>query len=723
MPLFRAEALDAQRQRLLGVPLRISRGWARGSARDTPVMLQGETAECGLACLAMVAGHHGHRTTLAALRERHAISAKGATLATLMRTASALHLTPRPLRAEPDALRDIALPCVLHWDFNHYVVLVRCAARGVVLHDPASGRRDVTWAELGRHYTGVALELAPAPDFEARDDRVMLPVPALVGRLAGWVDDATCIVACAFALQALMLAAPFYLQWAVDAATHGAGARQLIAALGIGFAGIAVLQAAAHATRGWLIVQLKTRLHLQLQSRLLHHLLRLPPAWFQSRQTADVLSRFESLHAMQRTLGTSAIEAVVDGAMALLTVAMMFTRSPRLALVGLVAAAFYLALRLSLYWPMRSAVGEQMIRTARQHGHLLESLRGIQAVKLHAHETERHARWQNLAVDECNAGMRSERIALAGQAANVLLFGLEMVATVWLGTLLVFDATPERPFSIGMLFAFIAWKAQFVQRYVALVDKSLELRMLGLHAERVGDVVLARPEPLAATGFADELPATAGIELDDVSFAYEPGAPPLIDRLSLRIEAGESVAIVGPSGCGKTTLVKLMLGLLEPTAGRITVNGMPLAEFGIGRLRRTAASVMQDDQLFAGSIADNICFFAAEPDPRLVERCARQAGLHDEIDAMPMRYETAVGDMGSVLSGGQKQRVLLARALYRAPRMLFLDEATSHLDVAGERRVNDAVRALALTRIIVAHRPETIASADRVIDLGRLRRA
>ncbi len=687
--------------------------------RSTPLILQTEATECGLACLAMIAGHHGHRIDLGSLRARHALSSRGATLGDLMGIAGRMQLIARPLRLELDQVGDLSLPCLVHWDFNHFVVLVRCNARRVVIHDPADGRRTLSLAEFGQHFTGAALELAPAPDFRHRRERRRLPVGALVGRLPGLHAQVAKVIALALALQAFALLAPFYMQWLIDDALV-AQDRDLVVVLGVGFLLLVVLQAGVAALRAWLLVVLGTRLHLQLQGRLLHHLMRLPMTWFERRETGDVLSRFESLRAIQRTLSTSFLESLVDGAMAVLTLCMMFAYSARLALVGLGAAVLYAGLRLLMYRPMRGAAEEHMMRTASQHGHLIESLRGMQSIKLFAHEDQRFARWHHLAVDQSSAALRSERLNLLAQTLNAALFGAENVLTLWLGALLVLGAGDGAGFTVGMLFAFVACKTQFVQRVAALVDKGLELRMLGLHADRVGDVALADVE--AQEGGHDAPAGTADvggrIELKDVGFRYAEGEAPLFSGLSFCVEPGESVAIVGPSGCGKTTLVKLMLGLLQPTEGRIEIGGVPLARLGLAGYRRTVASVMQDDALFAGSIADNICFFDPCPDFAHVEACARQAAVHHDILAMPMRYETAVGSMGSVLSGGQRQRVLLARALYRRPGILFLDEATSHLDVARERCVNEAVRALALTRVIVAHRPETIASADRVIMLA-----
>jgi ATP-binding cassette subfamily B protein RaxB len=299
---------------------------------------------------------------------------------------------------------------------------------------------------------------------------------------------------------------------------------------------------------------------------------------------------------------------------------------------------------------------------------------------------------------------------------NRTVFGLERVAVIWLGALLVLDGK----LSVGMLFAYFAYKETFAARVTGLIDKSVELRMLRLQAERLADIVLTAPEDAlghSGIGASQPVEGAASLELRDVRFAYSDGEPEVLRGVSLKVEAGEAVAIVGPSGCGKTTLLKLILGLQTPVSGEVLVGGVPLRQLGLRAWHERVGVVMQDEALFSGSIADNISFFAAQPDLEWLEQCARVAAVHEEIQAMPMGYRTLIGDMGTALSGGQKQRLLLARALYKRPSILLLDEATSALDVDRERSVNQAIRQLALTRVIVAHRPETIASAGRVIAL------
>lgn len=684
-----------------------------------PLVLQTEAAECGHACVAMVAGHHGLRIDLASLRARHTVSQRGATLADLMQLAGSLGLDSRPLRLELQHLPELKLPCLLHWDFNHFVVLVKVRGHGsrrtLVLHDPACGRRELPVSECCAHFTGVALELSPRHDFQPAVERRSLSLRALAGPLPGLGRLLAQGLALAVVLQAFALAAPFFLQWVVDEAIVSQD-RDLAGVLALGFALLALLSAGVTALRAWVLMVMGTSLNLRLMTRLFNHLIRLPMVWFERRHVGDVVSRFDSLNSIQRTLTTSALESLIDGTMALGTAALMFVYSARLALVALVAAALYASLRLALYGPLRRASEEQIVRSARQHSHFLESVRGMQGLKLFAREDQRSTAWQHLLVDQFNAGLRTQRLGLLYQAANGLLFGLENVVTVWLGARLVIDGSG---FSVGMLFAFVAYKTQFVQRCSALIEKGLEVRMLALHAERVADIAMAEAEARPSVGpCADTAMAAGAIELKGVSYRHADADPLVIDDVSLRIEPGQSVAITGLSGSGKTTLVKLMLGLLQPTAGRIEVDGVPLAQVGIARFRAGVACVMQDDLLFAGSVADNICFFDPQPDTQRIEQSARMAAVHEDIEAMPMRYDTLVGDMGTVFSGGQKQRILLARALYRRPRILFLDEATSQLDLVRERSVNEAIKALRLTRVIVAHRPDTIASADRVIKLA-----
>lgn len=696
--------------------------WRPWGRQRVPLVLQTEAAECGLACLAMVAGAHGLHLDLPVLRSRFHISMRGVTAADLCGMASAMGLAPRALRAEPEHLAGMSLPCVLHWDMNHFVVLVAVRAGVALLHDPARGVRRMSLAELSQHFTGIALELTPTADFQPRDLRQRLRLADVLGPVTGLRRALAQVLILALGLELFLLLSPFFLQWVVDQVLV-TGERELLFSLGLGFGLLVLIQAGTAAARSWAVLYLSFTLKRQWLGHVFSHLLRLPLAWFERRHTGDIWSRFAAVHEIQDKLTTDFAEAVIDGLLAALTLVLMLIYSPLLAGVALAAVALYGLARWALLAPMREASEEALVHEARQSSHFLESLRGVGAIKLFNAEAMRQSRFMNLVVDAMNATLAVRRMALWLAVGQRLLFGLERVAVIWLGALAVLD----QHMTVGMLFAFLAYKEQFSTRTGALIDKLGELRLLRLHAERLADIVLTEPEerPLGwalegggrggAAVFAGAL--QGGIRVQGLHFRYADIEPEVLCGVSFEVRPGESVALVGASGCGKTTLVKLLLGMHAPAAGEIVVDGRPLTAIGQRAWRGAVGTVLQEDVLFAGSIADNICFFSPEPDMDWLHACARMAAVHDEIEAMPMGYTTLVGDMGTVLSGGQRQRILLARALYKRPVVLLLDEATSALDVEGEARVNEAVRALQLTRIIVAHRPQTIASADRVIEL------
>lgn len=679
-------------------------------------ILQSEAAECGLACLAMVAEHHRLRIGLPALRRRFPLSLKGAKLAQLIRIAQDLELQSRPVRLELNDLARLKTPCILHWDLNHFVVLAKTDQRRATILDPAFGERRLSRDEVSRHFTGVALELTPTQDFRPQPAPPAVTLRQLAGPVHGLWGALGQVLSLSVALQLFVVLAPFYMQWVVDQVLVSAD-RDLLVVLGLGFGLALVLQVGIGLLRGWVVVYLSSRLGLQWAANVFAHLLRLPLDFFEKRHLGDVTSRMGSVQAIQRTLSTSFVEAIIDGLMAVVTLALMLVYSWKLALVTLLAVALYFGIRAVAYRPMRNCTEQQLAAAARQQTHLLESLRGMQSLKVACQEPLRRSSYANLMTDTVNQDVRLARMGLGFSSASQLVFGLERIAVIWIGAMLAL----QNVFSVGMLIAYLAYKDQFATRVAGLIDKWVEFRMLRLHGERLADIVLTPPEEMqvhAETPPPDE----ARIEIENVSFRYADGEPWVLRDCSLSVAPGESAAIVGASGCGKTTLLKLLLGLLTPTSGSIRIGGHELRTLGPRSFRTIVGAVMQDDQLFAGSIAENISFFAPDADQARIEAAARLAAVHEEILALPMGYHSLIGDMGSSLSGGQRQRLILARALYRKPKLLILDEATSHLDVIRERQVSEAIRRLGLTRIIVAHRPETIASADRVLvmDAGRL---
>ena len=684
-----------------------------GFGRKLPITLQTEAAECGLVSLAMVAGYFGYQVGQSELRRRYGLSLTGASLKELVRIADQIGLASRPVRLEMDELSLLKTPCVLHWDLNHFVVLKSVDRTGVVIHDPAVGRLRMSLAEASRHFTGVALELTPTGGFETAKPPARVKIRALLGRLHGVGRSLSQFMALALAIEVFALTAPLFMVWVIDHALVTSD-RDLLLTLVLGFGLLLLLQTSVSAMRGWVIIVLGASLKVQARTNLFSHLINLPPSYFETRYVADVMSRFGSQETILQAITTELVVGILDGLMCALTLTLMFVFAPQLTWLVLAATFAYVLLRWALYAPLRQAQSEAIIWGARRDGHFLETMRGIGAIKLFNGYDDRRSHWLHLLVETMNRQLTGQKLQLLFRISNTLLLGALALVVVWLGAVQVLDGA----FTVGLLLAFIAYKDLFVRRVTDLTDRIVDLRMLRLHAERLADIALAKPEtrdPQVAGNAADKRPRS--IEVKGLSFRYSPNDRWVLQDLSFRIEAGEWVAIAGPSGCGKTTLLKLLAGLLEPSKGTIAVDGEPLTSLGPDRYRTMLGVVMQDDQLFAGSIADNIAFFASEPQDERVRHCAAMAAVHDEISAMPMGYGTLIGDMGTVLSGGQKQRVLIARALYRDPGVLLMDEATSHLDVERERAVNAAVRETRTTRIVIAHRPETINASDRVITL------
>jgi ATP-binding cassette, subfamily B, bacterial CvaB/MchF/RaxB len=681
-----------------------------GRQRRLPVIMGTEAAECGLVCLTMIGRLHGHDVDLNGLRQRFSLSMAGANLRGIMEIADQLGFAARALRVELEALRKVRAPAILHWNLDHFVVLAETSRHGIVVHDPAVGRRALTFAEASKHFTGVVLELAPAPSFTPITAKQPTRLRSLWSKMTGLGPALGQILAVSLALQIAVFAAPFYLQLTVDEAILRAD-RELMTVLALGFGALMVIQIALQALRGYALQVLNVLFSFQMKGNLVRHLLRLKTEFFEKRYVGDILSRFQSSTAIQDAITRGVIATVIDGVMALIAAMVLFFYSATLAGVVIGALCLSLAATCALYPASRRRLEEQIIAGAREHSHLIQSVRASTTIKLMGREAERESAWRNVYADVTNATFSVGRLEIGRNAVQGLIMGLQSVIVVYLAARMILAA---EGFSVGMLFAFMSFRQTLTDRTVALINQLLQFRLLSLHLERLGDIVHAEPE-VAADAVVPPTAISGAIRLEGVRFRYGCADRLVLEDVELAIAPGEFVAITGPSGGGKTTLLKLMLGLYAPAQGSIVLDGRP-ASPELWRAWRAAAGVVaQDDQLLSGTIADNIAFFDPDLDMARVQAAAEAAFVHDDIMRMPMQYLSLVGDMGSTLSGGQRQRVLLARALYRKPKVLILDEGTANLDPATETAIADVIAGLPITRIVIAHRPALVERAQRIL--------
>ena len=680
-----------------------------------PVLRQTQAAECGLTCVGMIAGFYGHHIDMVSLRQRFPTSLKGSTLSNVMSFAQNLGMGCRAVRLELDELDKLSLPCILHWDMNHFVVLKGFAKNKIIIHDPARGVRKVPMDEVSHSFTGVALELYPAATFEKKDEKKSISMFNLIRNVSGIGSAFTQVALLSLALEFFGIITPFYMQWVIDQVLVSAD-RDLLTLLGVAFICITLFQNLITALRSWVTTWFSSMLSVQWSSNLCAHLLGLPLNYFEERHVGDILSRFGSIGNIQSTLTGRFISSIFDGVMALVTLGVIFTYNATLTFVVIGLFLLYALIRWVSFEPFRQANEDQLMASAVVQSQLLESIRGVQAIKLNNKQDLRVSTYTNETVESTNKGITTQKLSIGFSTLQGTISGVGKIVLIWLAAAQVLDGN----FTSGMLVAFISFSDQFISRSAGLINALIEFKMLRLHGERLSDIVLTEKEQNMESNVAlAQEKGPVRLDISALSFRYSATDAEIFSHFNLSIEAGESVAIIGPSGQGKTTLAKLLLGLLKPDAGCISINGVDHSKLGMTHYRDLIGSVMQNDILFAGSIMDNISFFDANLDKQQVETAARIAQIHGDIMAMPMGYNSMVGDMGSSLSGGQVQRVILARALYRKPRVLILDEATSHLDVARESAINDAIKHMSVTRIIIAHRPETILSADRIIQINR----
>lgn len=591
--------------------------------RRVPVIHQTETAECGLACLAMICGHFGKNIDLIYLRRKFNLSARGATLAGINGIAEQLGMATRALSLELDELRVLKTPCILHWDFSHFVVLVSVKRNRYVLHDPARGIRYISREEMSRYFTGVALEVWPGSEFQSETLQTRISLRSLINSIYGIKRTLAKIFCLSVVIEAINLLMPVGTQLVMDHAIP-AGDRGLLTLISAALMFFILLKAATSTLRAWSSLVMSTLINVQWQSGLFDHLLRLPLAFFERRKLGDIQSRFDSLDTLRATFTTSVIGFIMDSIMVVGVCVMMLLYGGYLTWIVLCFTTIYIFIRLVTYGNYRQISEECLVREARAASYFMETLYGIATVKIQGMVGIRGAHWLNMKIDAINSGIKLTRMDLLFGGINTFVTACDQIVILWLGAGLVID----NQMTIGMFVAFSSFRGQFSERVASLTSFLLQLRIMSLHNERIADIALHEKEEKKPE---IEIVADMGpisLETNGLSYRYDSQSAPIFSALSLSVAPGESVAITGASGAGKTTLMKVLCGLFEPDSGRVLINGIDIRQIGINNYHRMIACVMQDDRLFSGSIRENICGFAEEMDEEWMVECARASHIH-----------------------------------------------------------------------------------------------
>jgi ATP-binding cassette subfamily B protein RaxB len=680
-------------------------------SRTTPVVRQVENAECGLACVAMIAGYHGYNISLAELRQRFSVSLRGSTVSNIVHWAAALKLGARALRCEIGALKKLSLPAILHWRFNHFVVLDRIGGDSLTIIDPATGQRKVRWDEVNEAFTGIAIEFAPAADFITRKAGTPLKLLDLIKLSRGEVRLAWQLIVTTLAIQVALLLAPLFSQVAIDQAIVR-GDPDFLLTLLIGFIAVKVFECLTGGFRSLVLQTLTNVLGFGIQTSLLHHMMRLPLEYFQKRPVGEIQMRFQSVNTIRQTLVGGGIGFVTDVLLTIIPAGILLAYEPALGGFSLGLIALAMLIKVGFLQVSRRLTGDLITMQAREQTLFLENIRGMSSIKATSAEEVREGQWRNLLVDVTNAQLRLGNVDTMSANLVRLATGIGDLIVVYWACKGVMSAN----WTLGMMMAFLAYRSQVVQHGLAMIDFIMQAKLLEVHVGRVADIALSPRETLAQH-LEDHDGEIDSISLRGVGFRYGPQDPVILNNVNMTISKGEIVAVSGPSGCGKSTMISILAGLYKPTYGEILINGNPVSAGRLVALRKGIGTVLQDDRLFIGSIAENISLFDERMDMERVIAAAKSAAIHEEIQAMPMGYRSPVGDMGSALSGGQRQRVMIARALYRNPWLVILDEGTAQLDLGREKSVMVALREQGLACLVVSHRPQTVMYADRLLEM------
>jgi ABC-type bacteriocin/lantibiotic exporter with double-glycine peptidase domain len=686
-------------------------------SKRVPVLQQVSMVECGAACLAMLLSYHGRKTSISEIREQCGLGRDGLSALHIVKAARKYGMRVRAVSLKENDFRFVSLPAIIHWEFNHFMVVERWSTKFVEVVDPALGRRKISAEEFDDGFTGVVLMLEPGAHFKRENKPAKLSLRTYV---RSYLQQATTpvlqVIGASLLLQLLGLVVPLLAEVSIDQIIP----LKMLSALdlfGLGMIMIVLAQLVTRLLRASVLIYVQSRVDLSMMLNFFEHLVSLPQRYFLQRSSGDLLARVESNGVIRDTISNQLFSTLLDGTFVIVYFIILVTQSLAFSITVAVIAGLQVILLLCTNKPVGELMSRELAAAGKSQGYITEALGGMKTLKAAGAEHRILDRWSNLFLEQMNISIRRNYLV---SVIDTLMSTFNICAPLillWIGTIQVINGGME----VGVMLALNALAGAVLTPVSSLVMTGKQLQLVRSHLERLADVVEAEPEQNLQV--VSQPPRLSGeIYLQGVEFQYDANSPLVLQDINVHIKPGQKVAIVGRTGSGKSTLGNLLLGLYLPTKGVIFYDGIPLHTLNYHEVRAQFGVVTQEASIFGGSVRENIALNYPDMPLELVIRAGQLAAIHEDIMKMPMEYETMVSEGGNALSGGQRQRLALARAISHSPAILLLDEATSSLDVLTERIVEQNIRRLPCTQIIIAHRLSTIRNADLIIvvDQGKI---
>lgn len=674
------------------------------------IVYQDETSECSLACMTMICNFYGANTSISKLRERFPIPTEGITVRNLVNTCGQLNFGVDVLKSELEGLATFKQPVLLHWDMQHFVVLKGVKNGKYIVYDPARGIRKLSAQSVSNHFTGIVVKAIPNENFKPLNDKKHVGLFDVVQDYGKYLKSILTVFILSLSLELFLLMQPFVFRQAID--ELGPERQFDLQSSALILALVSVSLVISTYIRDKYVLNIASNVNFEITTDSFQKMLELPLDFFERRQIGQIIERYRVIDEIQNFFTSTVPTTIIDGFITLLTITLLFYLSPVVALLGCLTVLAYLAVKLYFKDKLIAGEIELMLASGSSSGHVIESLKSIFTIKTHGMESTRFNIWTNLFKSKIEADYNHTDLENRLNASKVFITSLNTAGLMITCAILY----QQSIISLGLIFAILLYNSHFVFRSIQLVDKFIALLVLNKKVSRIEDILFNTAESYAYgkrpfQGLQKEL------SLKDLKFQFAFSNEELLKSASISLKKGGFYVLTGRNGTGKTTFIRLLLGLHKPVAGEILYDGVPLSNFDIQSLRNKVGCVTQDEHLFHGTILENITMFHPDPDLNRVVEVCNLVGVTEKVESLAMGFNTQIGDICTPLSEGEQQKLCIARALYKSPDIIIMDEGTANLDAESEHQIASALAKLDSTKIFIAHRPAVLDYADAEIKI------